>query len=103
MEVVETNKTYICDMCKRELTSLEYDRSAKMGITLSIPSKKGHCSDYTGIGKLDICEDCITDFGFIYDDPYVGSHIRMNNKLKSVWIDIINKIKPKLKFEKDKE
>lgn len=98
MKVVETNETYMCDICKKELTCLEYKNSAKMTVTLYIPSKKGMCYEYTGIDKIDVCEECITGFGFVYDDPYVGNHSRTTNRLKSVYSDIINKAKLKLKF-----
>jgi len=98
MKVVETNETYMCDICKNELTSLEYENRAKMTVTLSVPSKKGNCHAYTGVDKIDVCEECITGFGFVYDDPYVGDHQRMTNRLKSVYSDIINKAKLKLKF-----
>ena len=102
MKKVETKETYMCDMCKKELTSLEYNIAAKMTITLSIPSKKGHCSAYTGVDKIDVCEECITGFGFVYDDPYVGDHQRMTSRLKNTYLDIINKVKLKLKFDKIK-
>lgn len=98
MKRVETNETYMCDICKKELTSLEYNNCAKMTITLDIPSKVGMSSEYTGIDEIDVCEECITSFGFIYDDLYVGSHIRIKNKLYSTYSDIINKAKLKLKF-----
>lgn len=98
MKKVETKETYICDICKNELTSLEYEYAAKMTVTLSIPSKKGYCHDYTGIDKIDVCEECITGFGFVYDDPYVGSHQRMTSRLRSTYSAIINKAKLKLKF-----
>lgn len=102
MKKVETKETYICDICKKELTSLEYEYSAKMIVALAIPSKKGHCGAYTGIDKIDVCEECITGFGFVYDDPYIGSHQRMTDKLKNTYSDIINKLKLKLKFSKIK-
>lgn len=99
MRITETKETFICDICKRELTSSEYDHSAKMTVKLYIPSKKGNCRAYTGVNNIDVCEDCITDFGFVYDDPYVGSHQRMTSRLKNTYSDIINKVKLKLKFD----
>ena len=101
MKKIETKETYICDICKKELTSLEYENSAKMTVTLHIPSKKGKCSAYTGVDNIDVCEDCITGFGFVYDDPYVGDHVRMTNTLKSTCLNIINKAKLKLKFNRE--
>ena len=98
MKVVKTEEYYECDICKKELTQLEYDNTAKMTITLNIPSKKGMCSEYTGIDNIDVCEDCITGFGFVYDDPYVGSQSRATNRLKSVYSEVINKVKLKFKF-----
>ena len=98
MKKVETKEIYICDICKKELTSVEYRNVAKMTVTLSIPSKKGYCQSYTGINNIDVCEECITGFGFVYDDLYVGYHERMTYKLKSTYSDIINKVKLKLKF-----
>lgn len=98
MKVVKTEEYFECDICKKELTSLEYDNSAKMTITLKIPSKKGNCPSYTGINNIDVCEDCITGFGFVYDDPYVGDQQRMTSRLKNTYSDIINKVKMKFKF-----
>lgn len=99
MKIVKTEEFYECDICKKELTSLEYGSAAKMTVTLNIPSKKGHGYAYTGIDKIDVCEECVIGFGFIYDDPYVGDHQRMTNKLKNTYTDIINKVKLKLKFD----
>ena len=100
MKIIKTEEFYQCDICKKELTSLEYDNSAKMTVTLSIPSKKGKCSEYTGINNIDVCEECITGFGFIYDDPFINSKRRMENTLKTTYTDIINKVKMKFKFNK---
>lgn len=102
MKVIKTEEYFECDICKKELTPLEYDYAAKMTITLNIPSKKGICSSYTGIDNVDVCEECITRFGFIYYDPYVGDHARMTSRLKNTYSDIINKVKLKLKFNEIK-
>ncbi|MFQ6871171.1 MAG: hypothetical protein ACLRSF_06790 [Romboutsia timonensis] len=99
MKIVKTEEFYKCDICKRELTHLEYESSAKMTVTLNIPSKRGHCSSYTGVDKIDVCEECIIGFGFVYDDPYVGNHQRMTDRLKNTYSDIITKVKLKFKFD----
>lgn len=103
MKRVKTEEYYECDMCKKELISLEYNNSAKMTVTLKIPSKKGNCSSYTGIDNIDVCEECITGFGFVYDDPYVYSHCRMESKLKDKYAEIVNKLKLKFDFKKQED
>lgn len=87
---------------KKELSPEEYRFCGKMGITLNLPSKKGERSldGFTGMGGIYICEDCITEFGFSYDDPYVYRFQRMQNILKFCYEGIINKAKIKLKFKK---
>ena len=100
MKIVKTDEFYMCDICRKELTSSEYENSAKMTVTLSIPSKKGYCGEYTGVDNIDVCEECITGFGFVYDDAYVGSHQRMTSTLRITYADIINKVKMKFKFDR---
>lgn len=98
MKTAEIKETFICDICKKELTSLEYENSAKMTVTLSIPSKKGKCPGYAGVGNIDVCEECVVKFGFVYDDPYIGDHLRRVKRLKDLYSNIIDKAKLKLKF-----
>lgn len=102
MKIVDTRETYICDICKKELTTLQYKNCAKMTVTIHIPSKQGNSPQYTGVDKIDVCEDCVTGFGFIYDDPYIGSYERILNTLRNTYSNIISKTKLSFKFNKTK-